>query len=1037
MFASLWIRLPLTLAFLACVVVPSTVRPASDETVTAERPAEYMIYQYPDTTLVLKLDVAEAEFTMQTFGPDSALLKSSGVPGRRVGPVFQYIDSNSLARQLMIEVRPKRPIQRSAIRLEVLQFAAGDRNMANQLRAYQLFSVGTEVARGSDASTWASKAYSLQNAAGVFAGLGMEEMRLWSEYFAAHLVLHQLNDPLMALELAGPVQAGANRAGYLQPELAARILQSEAVLKLAAGSGERSAEHYRVRAHELLAQVVKLARQSGLQAEHGRALYQDGKVYELQGDSEQALAQYGAAVAVTEDAGDGELLNEIRATAAALYEEQGRASGAIAMLDDIAGDLATAEQENADLELALQLFEKGRLLNNTYRYEAAVDELSQALALQKTNAAATLWSQTGLELAWSLYSLGAVDEALTLLEEALPATNAGRDPEVRARAYGSLGNMHRQRREFELAERARDQQGRLVQSGRGRVEWLIESALDAWSQEGPGSARAQGLLREARQFAARERDRLGEHRASLLLCLLMAERSSAAACDGATASTSYESLRTGGVPWLAAEAALLSSRILALSGRAAAARERAEQLIDELHWNRRALPGVLGAWYPENRDELAREYLSLARGEDDGASLLLAMERVRLLEAADYVSSENQLLGPADDESLRALLWKRQATAGPEGERLAGEVNQRLAATRRSSGAEFARLSAADLDRLLAGLGRSEALLSYYFDGRRSQALLARRGEVRAVDLPDGARIRAQLEALAKALPGSPSAGLDQQLDVLGGVLLQPIARSLPDRVYLMPTGPLRAVPLEALRLGGRYFAEDHVVVNLVSVTALARRSPTRSDDFRDHVFLAGNPQEQGDPFSLEFRASPEIAAVTDRFVGPGLHIVQGVALQKHEFDDQRFAHAALVHLALAGTVDLDIPDRSRLLLAPSAAGRGDTRAFLTPRDVRGFDIAAQLVVLSGTAVVGPGQSAFDSRLAFVADFLEAGSGAVLISLWPPGERVSADFSGELYHGLLGNPDMVEVLAATKRARIAANPRTNLLSWAGFQLFIR
>jgi len=1037
MLASLSIRLLPTLAVLACLALPSTVRPASDETVTAERPAEYMIYQYPETALVLKLDVGEAEFNVQTFGPDNALLRASGVPGRRIGPVFQYIDSSSGARQLMIEVRPQRPVPRSAIRLEVLQFAATDRNAANQLRAYQLFSIGTEVARASDASTWASKAYSLQDAAGVFAGLGMEEMRLWSQYFAAHLVLHQLNDPLMALELAGPVQAAANRAGHLQPELAARVLQSEAVLQLAAGSGERAAEQYRARAHELLAQVVALAQQSGLEAEHGRALYRDGQVYEMQGDSERALAQYGAAVTVTEGAGDGELLNEIRATAAALYEEQGRASGAIAMLDDIAGDLAVAEEANADLELALRLFEKGRLLNNTYHYDGAVKELSQALSLQKSAAVATLWGPTGLELAWAHYSLGAVEEALALLEEALPATSAGINPEVRARGYGSLGNMHRQRGQYELARKARDQQGTLAPGGRGRTAWLIASARDAWSQEGPGSVRAQALLRDARQFAAREGDRLSEHHASLLLCLLLAERGSAAACDGTSASASYESLRAGGVPWLAAEAALLSARILALSGQAAAARERLEQLIDDLHWYRRALPGVIGAWYAENRDELAREYLSLARAEGDGTHLLLAMERVRLLEAADYTRPGSRPLGPVDDESLRALLWRRQAASGSEAEQLADEVNQRLAATRRGSGAEIAMLSAADLDRLLAGLGRSEGLLSYYFEGRRTQALLARRGEVRAFDIPDGARIRKQLETLAKALTGPPSAGLDPQLDDLGRGLLQPIARTLPDTIYLLPTGPLRAVPLEALRLGGRYVAEDHVVVNLASLGALARRSPTLSDDFRDQVFLAGNPQEQGDPFSLEFRASPEIAAVMDRFVGPGLHVVQGVALQKHEFEDPRFASAALVHLAVAGTVDLDFPHRSRLLLAPSAAGRGDSRAFLEPRDVRGFEVAAQLVVLSSTAVVGPGQSAHDSRLAFVADFLEAGSAAVLISLWPPGERVSAGFTSELYRGLMGDPDIAEVLAATKRARIAANPGTNLLGWAGFQLFIR
>jgi len=1037
MLASPSIRLLSALAFLACLAAPAAGRPASDETVTADRPAEYMIYQYPDTTLVLKLDVAEAEFNVQTFGPESALLRSSGVSGRRIGPVFQYIDSSSRPRQLMIEVRPQRPVRRSAIRLEVLQFASGDRNAANQLRAYQLYSVGTEAARASDASTWASKAYSLQNAAGVFAALGMEEMRLWSEYFAAHLVLHQLNDPLMALELAGPVQAGANRAGYLQPELAARMLQAEAVLRLAADSGGRSAETYRVRAHELLAEVVTLAQQSGLEAEHGRALYQDGRVHELQGDAERALVQYSAAVTVTEGAGDAELLNEIRAAAAALYEDQGRASGAIAMLDDIAGDLASAEKENADLELALQLFEKGRLLNSTYRHEDAANELSQALALQKTNGAAALWGPTALELSWAHYSLGAVDEAMALLEEALPATNVGGNPEARARAYGSLGNMHRQRRQFERAAWARDQQGALVQNGRDRTGWLIESALDVWSQEGPSSMRARGLLRDAQEAATREGDRLDGHRAHLLLCVLQAEQGSAGACDGPAVKAAYESLRAAGVPWLAADAALLNARILAPSGRAVAAREQMEQLIDDLLWWRRAMPGVLGAWYPENRDNLAREYLSLARAEGDGASLLLAMERIRLLEAADYARPASRPLDPAGDESLRALLWRRQASAGIEGERLADEVNQRLAAMRRSTGSESEKLGVADLDRLLAGLGRSEALLSYYFDGRRSQALFARRGEVRAVDIPDGARIRQQLETLASALPGSPSSGLDKQLEALGQGLLQPLGRSLPDTIYLLPTGPLRAVPLEALRLGGGYVAEDHVVVSLASLGALARRSPRMSGDFRDHVFVAGNPQEQGDPFSLEFRASPEIAAVTDRFVGPGLHIVQGVALQKHEFEDDRFARAALVHLALAGTVDLDFPSRSRLLLAPAAAGRGDTRAFLAPRDVRSFDVSAQLVVLSGTAVIGPGQSSLDSRLAFVADFLEAGSAAVLVSLWPPGERVSADFTGELYHGLLNNPDIVEVLAATKRARIAANRQTNLLNWAGFQLFIR
>ena len=46
----------------------------------AESPvAEYMIYQYPDVALVVKVDVPEAEFSMRAWGPDSELLAEAGI----------------------------------------------------------------------------------------------------------------------------------------------------------------------------------------------------------------------------------------------------------------------------------------------------------------------------------------------------------------------------------------------------------------------------------------------------------------------------------------------------------------------------------------------------------------------------------------------------------------------------------------------------------------------------------------------------------------------------------------------------------------------------------------------------------------------------------------------------------------------------------------------------------------------------------------------------------------------------------------------
>jgi CHAT domain-containing protein/tetratricopeptide (TPR) repeat protein len=1027
------------------LVLPLTGRPAPDEVVTDERPAEFMIYQHPDTLLVLKLDVEEAEFSVRTFGPENALIKWSTVPGRRVGPIYQYIDAVDQARQLMIEISPGRPVKRSAIGLEILQFNAGDRNSATQAKAYRMLSLGCEASLNSDASTWASKAYSFRNAAALFANLGMEEMRLWAEYLAAHLVFHRLADPLTTLELVELVQRDASRAGFVETEFAARVLESDAVMQLAAGAGGQPARLYRQRAHEVLADVVTLAQRLGRTAEHSRALYQDGRVYELQGEPERALDRYRVALDIAAAADDTELLNQIRATSAEVYESLGRTSGAIAMLDDMADNLAVTEQENADLELARRLFEKGRLLNNSYRFAEAVTALSRALELQQANAEPWVWGPVGLELAWAYYAQGDADRALGMLEPALPVTPVRGNEAVLARAYGSLANIHRERGRFEPAARARDQQGTLLGERGGRAAFLIDVGLDAWSRDGPGSPRAQESLQGARQAATQEGDEVSANRASLHLCLLRLERSPAEACDTAVATASYQSLQTAGIPRWAADGALVYARTMRRSGQPGEARSAMDRLIDELHWYRRVLPGVLGAWYAENRDTLAREYLSLtraspsrsARGATDGAALLLAMERVRMLEAPEHERAGSRLLEPSEEDALRGLLSRREAASGVDASRLASEVNRGLADARRVAGSAGETLSAADLEHLLAGLGRSEAVLSYYFAGGQTQALLARRNGVQAIDLPGSTDVQDRLQQMRTALsgPGTPDRLAD--LDALGRELLGPLDGALPEKVYLLPTGPLRAVPLDALRLRGRYFAEDHQLASLASLTSIARRSPAMPEGFRDHVFLAGNPQEQGDPFSLEIRTSPEIAAVTDQFIGPGLHIVQGIALRRDEFADDRFAGAALIHLALAGTLDLDFPERSRLLLAPEVAGQADNMSFLSPPDIRAFELAARLVVLSGTAVAGHGRSPVDSRLAFAADFFEAGCAAVIVSLRPAGEQLNADFFTPLYRQLKARPDIATALASAKRERIAADSGTNLLSWAGFQLFIR
>jgi hypothetical protein len=1030
---------------------------AAESRVTPERPAELLVYQYPATDLVIRVDVPEAEFGTRVLDTERALIKSSAVAGRRLGPVYHYIDGADLPRQLTIEVTPRRPVGRSAVRLELIPFAPGDRNTAALARAYRQFASGVEMAGSDDTATWATKVYSLRNAARLFAELGREELRLWSEYFAAHLVLHELDDSLLAIEFAREIRQAAVRAGFEDVQLAALTLEGEALLRqlgvgaeaAAAGAGLPSGEVER--AHEVLNEVVSRAGSAGLHSEQGRALYHDGQLLERQGRMEPALERYQVALESLAEADDPELQNTVRAAAAAAYEALGSTTGALAMLDRAAGDPAELAEQAAALERAGRLYERGRLLNQTYRFAAAAEALGESLALQRAHAAAGQWGPTALELAWSHYGIGHDDEALVEIQASLPRTPRQGHAETLARAWGSEADIHRARGRHDEAARARENQLELAAAGdaRGLPAALFEHAMDARQRDGPGSAEARERLQRSRQAAAAAGDELGEARSELQLCLLELEGDPAAPCR-VRAEASATRLRESGVPRFAAEAELAFARVLARAGRAVAASRAIETALDEVQWYRRAVPGVLGAWYAQHAGELAQAYLALFRTgtpEDPTAGLLLALDRVRGLDADPGGRSP---LDAGTDESLRDLLARRESAAGDEGRRLAAAVNRALAAARESCptcGAfQGPRLASGNLGALLAGLDRSEAVLAYYLGADEAWAVLAGQDGVRRfglADAPDQAgRIRDRIEDLREVLIGQGLAAARPELDALGRLLLGPLPDDGPQRIYLLPTGPLLALPFDALRLNGRYLAQRAAVVNLASLESLQRRRPTLPGGYRERVFVAGNPQNQRDPFRFELASTPEITTVTERFVGPGLHVVQGVALGRDEFADPRFAAAALLHLAIPGVLDLARPDRSRLLLSAGVdlpAAGADTR--LTPADVRAFRLQAALGALTATAVANTGELAHAGRLPLVSDFLDAGVGAVLYSLWPVGETEAAAFADEFYARLDSDPDIVRALADIRQAAFdsdrPANSVPNLAEWAGFQLFIR
>ncbi len=476
-------------AFLALLFLATwSAVPAQQEEASVARPAEYMIYQYPAVSLVVVIDTLESEFDAKISGPEGALVSETGIASRRIGPVYQFVEAVDIPRQLMIEVNPARRIERSRIGLELMQLPDTDRNSRALASAYRYLAHGMKRVHSENTTVWAERTYSLRNAAQAFAALGMEEMRLWSEYYATHLILYEIGDVLMAMERAQTIRAAARKAGFETIELTTRVLEADAMMMAGdTSTGTQSFERYES-AHEAWEDAARMADAQGYAAERGRALYQDGMAYERQGRLERAIERYEQALDVTATASDPDLMNRIRATAAAAYETRGSSSGAISLLDDISGDLSGSEEQVAGLELASNLFEKGRLLNSTFRFAEAAVELRHALELQKDRLAAGQWGPVGLELAWSYYSMGYLEMAEAVIAESLPRT-PGSSKEALARAYGVLADISRERGQFEEMQEYRKQQSGLLSAGVERAGFLFESAIDAQQRDGPGSAR--------------------------------------------------------------------------------------------------------------------------------------------------------------------------------------------------------------------------------------------------------------------------------------------------------------------------------------------------------------------------------------------------------------------------------------------------------------------------------------------------------------------------------------------------------------------
>jgi CHAT domain-containing protein len=344
-------------------------------------------------------------------------------------------------------------------------------------------------------------------------------------------------------------------------------------------------------------------------------------------------------------------------------------------------------------------------------------------------------------------------------------------------------------------------------------------------------------------------------------------------------------------------------------------------------------------------------------------------------------------------------------------------------------------------------LSASEVLIEYVLGDPRSYALAVTRESIHRYTLPP----RDQLETDATQYRSTLK---HERTDLaLGQRLFDELLGLIPEfkskrQLIVVPDGKLHLLPFAALVNAGQYILTSHQVTVAPSGTVfciLRSRSDEVIPDALPYVgvaawipktppstFFSRIKRAVSGPERSELVALPdsehEVETIATDLPRPST-ILLGEHATETNFKELPLGQYNVIHLALHGYVDPEIPDRSALVFAPESPATDD--GLLQVREIRGLHLNADLVTLSACNTgIGPvGEEGVDN---IVNAFIEAGSRSVVSTLWELQDHAIADLMSNFYKHLGRGEQKAEALRQAQLTML--NSGAPPYYWAGFEL---
>jgi CHAT domain-containing protein len=344
-------------------------------------------------------------------------------------------------------------------------------------------------------------------------------------------------------------------------------------------------------------------------------------------------------------------------------------------------------------------------------------------------------------------------------------------------------------------------------------------------------------------------------------------------------------------------------------------------------------------------------------------------------------------------------------------------------------------------------LSQSELFVEYVLDDPNSYALAVTRDSIHRYTLPPRDLLEqeaAQYRATLKQQKTDPSLGQRLYDGLLGGI---PELKDKRDLI-VVPDGKLHLLPFSALVNSGQYLLTSHLVTVAPSGTVLNllrhRSDQVNRDNFPyvgvaawtlkapPTTLLAKVHRAISGPERSQLVALPEsrteVETIATDLPKPST-VLLGDRATETNFKQLPLSQYKVIHLALHGYVDPEIPDRSALVFAPENLGQND--GLLQVREIRNLPLNADLVTLSACDTgIGPvGEEGVEN---IVNAFIDAGAQSVVSTLWEVEDQATAELMADFYSNLSRQEGKAEALRQAQLTMLKSGSPPYY--WAGFEL---